>query len=132
MDYVIGNGLTDAEEERLHKLVADLGDAQKIIGKILLHGYESTPLFEHFNNREILTQKIAFLHCTLGLLISSGDINNARVQKYVEDKMKTFFHWLSYHPNVALDIVSNKEREQDENWGPNVFKLVRKDEKENG
>ena len=41
MEHV--NGLSLAEAERLAKLISDLGEVQKIVGDVLVHGYDYVP-----------------------------------------------------------------------------------------
>lgn len=91
------NQLTDAEVERLAILSEEMGEAQKAIGKILRHGYNSYNPDDPNGpgNRESLQLELGDVHAAMEMLVESGDISKdglvARV-KVKREKMKQYLH----------------------------------------
>jgi NTP pyrophosphatase (non-canonical NTP hydrolase) len=90
------NRLTDAEEERLHLLIEEMGEAIQAAGKILRHGYESNhPSTPDFKNRDGLESELGDVFYAIWLLGEGKDINPERVgawQIQKSEKVKQYLH----------------------------------------
>ena len=71
------NKLTPAEAERLAMLAEECGEVIQIIGKILLHGYNSYhPDNVNVSNRDLLRNEIIDVSGIIERMFDVGDIND--------------------------------------------------------
>jgi len=89
------NRLTPAELERLAILSEELGEVQQVIGKILRHGYESTPPAGGETNRSDLMRELGDVKYWITRLCDEGDIDFATIvhwEAIKSDKKKYLHH----------------------------------------
>lgn len=84
------NKLTDAEAERIAKLMEECGEVIQACGKVLLHGYESfnPDAPEKGNNRRQLEAEIAHVIVHAHELSITGEISYESVGDYMEQRNK--------------------------------------------
>lgn len=92
------NKLTNAQAERLALLSEELGEAQRAIGKILRHGYESrNPLdFHSVTNRAALEHELGDIDAALCLMFRARDVSDAAVGLAMDRKLDTVGKWLHH------------------------------------
>lgn len=90
--------LDHAQLERLAILAEELGEAQRAVGKILRHGYNSMwPKTNGFSNREILEKELGDVVFAIKFLSQHLDINDVHVVNHSKDKYKTIGQWLYFN-----------------------------------
>jgi hypothetical protein len=97
------NKLPPNQAERLFLLCEELGEAQKIIGKILRHGYQSyhPEDLKRITNRHLLEKEmghiLAALHLlTMGDFIAPADLNSKRIENHKIDKLSNVIKYLHH------------------------------------
>lgn len=92
------NGLSPAETERLSIAVEEMGEAQKAIGKILRHGYESVNPFEPQSptNRERLESELGDVRYSMISLCEAGDVSKDVIHSQAEKKRVSIVRWLHH------------------------------------
>ncbi len=118
------NNLTNAEIERLSLIITDIGKLQSAIGNVLLTGYSDNLADKNITNRDHLTQAIANLQCSLGLLIGSRDIDPEKTQHYIDISVKNIADFLTYHTDNFTDLV-NGQTIKEVSLGKNVIRLFK-------
>lgn len=93
------SGLREDEIERLAILSEEMGEAQKAIGKILRHGYESCnptlPKEQQMSNRSDMERKLGDVMYAFRLMADSGDIDAEFVYQCADAKarkIKPYLH----------------------------------------
>lgn len=96
--------LNEAEVERLAKLTEESGEVSQMVGKTLVHGWESRhprkP--EEGTNRERLEQEIGGLLCIVELMASRGDLSYDRIYAAQEQKRREIGRYL--HHQYGLEV----------------------------
>lgn len=90
------NELSDAQLERLAILIEKLGEVQQVVGKIIIHGYESSDpgVAVAHRYRNLLERELGGVLCAIKLL-SKNDIDYYLIHKwaeYKEDQIKPYLH----------------------------------------
>ena len=73
--------LTEAQKKRLFLLVREMGDVQRIVRQIALHGYSEL-------TRAQLERELGDMMTTLVLLWSAGDVSEMEVKKRFKNREK--------------------------------------------
>jgi len=87
------NQLTDAQAERLHILVEELGEAIQAAGKILRHGYESG--WNGSNNRHDLEKELGHVESSIDRLVDAKELDAENIFASAYSKktsIKPFLH----------------------------------------
>lgn len=87
--------LTLAEIERLSKLAEECGEVVQMVGKILVHGYESFSPFDldQETNRSGLLREIANISAVVGLMLKNGDLPHPPTNEQIDEKMKDLYKY---------------------------------------
>lgn len=93
---------SDAERERLLKLIEECAEVQQAATKVLRHGYESwcppaspgAAVGE--TNRQALERELGDLRHATSLLFSGGDVDEGRVVDAFTDKLVRGGQWLHF------------------------------------
>ncbi|MNU19594.1 hypothetical protein D3C71_78250 [compost metagenome] len=97
------NGLTPAETERIAKLTEELGEAQQVVGKILLHGWRAVdPEGNVYHNREDLQRELGDVQAAMRLMTRAGDLNAVSI---AQQRRKKFLTITRYMVHQALDAL---------------------------
>lgn len=94
------NGLTEAQEERLHLLVEEMGEALQAAGKILRHGHSPASMYD---NKGDLETELGHVTYAVTLLAHSGDITNNCVLQHTEVKAAEIGNYLHHQPQELID-----------------------------
>jgi NTP pyrophosphatase (non-canonical NTP hydrolase) len=91
----MSNNLWPSEAERLAKLAEECGEVVQVIGKILLHGWDSRHPDGGPTNRELLQMELGDIEAVSVLMETAGDVSRvdiaeARLKKL--SKIKRFMH----------------------------------------
>lgn len=105
------NNLSLAEAERLAKLAEECGEIVQIVGKILIHGYDSCSPYDETKttNRQLLRQELTDLGAVEHLMTTRNDIAPFAMSdlfKAFGRKMK-YMHHQEAKPNEP-DTTSEK------------------------
>lgn len=96
--------LSDEEIERLAKLTEECGEISQMVGKALVHGWESVhprkP--EDGTNRERLEKEIGGLLCIVDLMTSRGDLSYDRIYTASDKKRREIGKYL--HHQYGLEV----------------------------
>jgi len=102
-------GLSDAQRERLHFLVEELGEVAQAVGKTLRHGFDSRdPTIPYsMTNRHWIEQEVGDLTAAILLLIEAKDLCDDTIQERIDHKKKSVMKWMHYQPvdEVKLEKV---------------------------
>jgi hypothetical protein len=92
------NELTDAQVERLAILAEELGEAQKCIGKILRHGYESyNPVVNTgMTNRRELERELGDIYAAIEMLGDANDVSAHGVGGRMIQKKREVKKWMHH------------------------------------
>lgn len=91
------NYLTDAETERLAKLTEEIGESNQIIGKILLHGYESHhPDDPVKNNCMSLHMELGDILAAINLMVEKGDLDEDILMYYAKQKSQKITKYMKH------------------------------------
>jgi NTP pyrophosphatase (non-canonical NTP hydrolase) len=96
--------LSDAEIERLAKLAEECGEVVQVIGKILIHGWDSyhprDP--EKITNRAHLEEEIGNIGCIVALMSDEtrGDLSFANIEKSAIEKRQTIGKYLHHQEGL--------------------------------
>lgn len=91
------NGLTPAQEERLHLLVEECGEVIQAACKVLRHGWESCHPDGGPNNRALLERELGDLHAAEELMVCRADLNSDLIARAREDKHEKVEQYLHYN-----------------------------------
>lgn len=95
----IMNKLTPAETERLAKFLEEMGECLAAIGKIQVHGFESTYPEDPETNREWLEKEMGDLKAAIHRMEKNGDVSSTTINERMEYKLKTGGKYLYYNKN---------------------------------
>lgn len=97
------NKLSNAQQERLILLVEEMGEATQIVGKTLLHGYDSShPDSPDINNKMHLEKEIGDIEIIIEMLVGNGDIGRIQINAYKAQKRLRKTNYLHYHDNFDM------------------------------
>lgn len=103
--------LQPEETERLAKLTEECGEISQMVGKTLVHGWESThprkP--EEGTNRERLEKEVGGLMCVVELMMSRGDLSRDRVYDAQDKKRREIGKYL--HHQYGLEVGDEEANE---------------------
>ena len=92
------SNLCDDEIERLAKLTEECGEISQMVGKVLVHGWESThprkP--EDGTNRERLEKELGGLLCVMNLMCQRGDLSYDKIYDAETAKRKVIGKYLHH------------------------------------
>jgi NTP pyrophosphatase (non-canonical NTP hydrolase) len=88
------NELTDAEEERLHLLIEEMGEAIQAAGKVLRHGYESS--HPNFKNRDSLEAELGDVFYAIALMLGEKDISQTHIEAWQKQKAQKIAQYLHH------------------------------------
>jgi hypothetical protein len=93
------NKLTYAQIERLAKLAEECGEVVQMVGKILVHGYESYhPRDEaKTTNRMLLEGEMGNIAQMFDMMIDAGDVSEENINLSAELKKATIGKHLHYN-----------------------------------
>lgn len=96
--------LTPAEIERLAKVAEEAGEVLQVIGKILVHGWESRhprkP--EQGTNREHLEEELGNLQNAVDMMCRAEDVRKLRIMNARTEKRSTISKYLHHQPAEVL------------------------------
>lgn len=92
------NGLSPAEAERLAKLAEECGEVVQIVGKVLVHGWESCHPDDLLKrtNRELLLKEIGDISAVVGLMLVAKDLPHPPTNEQI-DKKTAALHRYCHH-----------------------------------
>lgn len=94
------NGLTPAEVERLAIFVEEMGEASRVVGKVLRHGYESSdPTGRDTGvNRTQLEKEVGDVFGAVEMMTSSGDLKGAAIDIFTVARRASVKKYLHHQP----------------------------------
>jgi NTP pyrophosphatase (non-canonical NTP hydrolase) len=92
------NELSAAEEERLHLLMEEMGEAIQAAAKILRHGYRSYNPDDpkKMSNRTSLERELGDVFLAVSLMAGENDISNLHVSSWKQIKSEKVTQYLHH------------------------------------
>lgn len=109
------NNLTPAQTERIAKLSEELGEAQQVIGKILLHGYRAQFQETVYDNKGDLERELGDVKAAIQLMTDAGDLDDARIRTQQLIKRQTITRYMCHQ---AIEAYMQSERQDDPEHAP--------------
>lgn len=81
------NNLTEAEIERIAKLIEECAEVQQVLAKILKWGYEHKKPDTLYTNRYVLTEELADLENAVRLLVKYEDVQSVVISQMKFNKI---------------------------------------------
>lgn len=99
------NGLTEAEQERLVKLLEECGEIIHIGSKILRHGYNSynpDGAAEDLNNKELLEIEVADVLAAVEKLVDSKDLDSNNISRNTNRALRDYNYYMHHQPDSGV------------------------------
>lgn len=90
------NKLSAAQIERLAKLTEECGEVSQMVGKTLVHGWDSfhprDPV--QTSNRTLLEHEVGGLQAVIDVMIAAGDLNPDVIEAAKQEKLDGIWKYL--------------------------------------
>lgn len=97
-----GNGLTEAEAERLALLVEECGEVIQAAAKVLRHGWDSRHpnAIDGPTNRQQLEKEVGHMRQAVGMMLHAEDLGATAMRDALIKKAGSISQWL-HHQRVG-------------------------------